>query len=673
MLLTLLPALWCVTGTLSAPPSPTGAGTYAALETSFELPGLTGNPFDATENDIRATFAAPGGRSVTTLAFFDGGSTWRVRYTPTAAGTYELRSITRNGRPFPFSSQSAKRFVVQGKPTPGFIRVDPKHPTRLAFENGAPYYPIGHNVAWKSGDTPDVAEIFDRMGQVSENWSRVWMNHWDNKNLDWTTDEKVPPGQLSLKVARRWDEIVRSAERNGIHFQMTLQHHGQYSTTVNSNWDENPWNRKNGGFLDKPEEFFTGEEARRRTRNKYRYIVARWGYSPHVLAWELFNEVQFTDAVRNGQVAAVAAWHREMANHLRGLDIYRHPVITSSDTGLAGVYEAMDYLQPHAYPPDVAEAALSLRPDEWKKPIFFGEIGPGGDLNADTGQALHDLLWASVVSESSGAAQYWTWDNLHRRDLYARFTPVIAFVKAAGIAETPDMKTVRADVRTPGSFGTLHVSPGAGWSATEVTRFPILADGTVRDAGRMPEYFQGKAHAAMFPFAEFPVTLEREAVFTLRINESAKSGAHVLIRRNGAVVAERDFPAAEGNTRQSTEISVTLPPGEQVIRLENTGADWVKIGGISLTPYGPTLRVAGKSNGSHGVLRVRNGRPDGPGQGRITIPEMSPGRYAVTWWDTTSGKPVSRSEGNVTADRRLLLTTPSIDRDIAVLFRKSDR
>lgn len=84
---------------------------------------------------------------------------------------------------------------------------------------------------------------------------------------------------------------MERAERHGIYFQLVLQHHGQYTTT-NSNWDENPWNAENGGFLNTPEEFLTSERAKELTRRKYRYIMARWSYSPQIMAWELFNEVQ---------------------------------------------------------------------------------------------------------------------------------------------------------------------------------------------------------------------------------------------------------------------------------------------------------------------------------------------------------------------------------------------
>src|SRR5690606_29016805 len=114
-------------------------------------------------------------------------------------------------------------------------------------------------------------------------------------NLDGVLGKKMEDGELDRQVARRWDAVVDAAEEHGVYFQFVLQYHGQVSTSVNPNSHENPWNAANGGWLESPSHFFTDERARRLTRQKYRYIVARWGYSPSIMAWELFNEVELTD------------------------------------------------------------------------------------------------------------------------------------------------------------------------------------------------------------------------------------------------------------------------------------------------------------------------------------------------------------------------------------------
>jgi hypothetical protein len=671
------------TGRFAAPPRPVmtaaaaanSVAVYPRIEASFTLPGLTGNPFDYRENDVKVTVSRPGGGGELVLpAFFDGGETWRVRHTPTAPGCYKVVRVTVNGKPLkagalaPAGGWDVAAATARPSLTGGYVRRDPADPARLAFEDGATYYPVGHNVAWRGGSDPDYATTFGKMGAAGENWSRVWMNHWDDKNLDWPTGRKVEPGRLDLEVARKWDGIVDAAEKNGVRFQMTLQHHGQYSTDVNPNWNENPWNKANGGWLATPEEFFTDARAKALTKAKYRYIVARWGYSPAVLAWELFNEVQFTAAARKRDYAAVAAWHKEMAAFLREQDPYRHLVTTSSDTDLPGLYDAADYVQPHSYSPDPAQATQAADPAGYKKPIFFGEIGGAGDLSQDDGSVLHSILWSSFASPASGAAQYWAWDTVEKNGLYPRFAAATAFLKAAGPAVVSTRLRPAAVGAETKTRGAISFGPGGGWGAGKGSVFPISPSGAVGNAGNIMSFLQGRAHPELFARADFPVTLSEPATFTVTFRQAAKSGAHPVVLVDGAVAAEHDFPAGAKDADVDVTLSAKVPAGAHTIRLENTGADWAVIARIGLSPYGPTLRPLGKSGPGGALVWVRSTAAGGtPNAGRLTVPGLTPGaRYRALWWDTWAGRPLSDAAVTAGKDGSVALDTPPVTRDAAL-------
>jgi hypothetical protein len=199
-------------------------------------------------------------------------------------------------------------------------------PARLVLTSGAVYTPIGANLAWADKDRVAFhLRALDAFGRAGLNWTRIWMVHWSGLNLDWLPEDmgrSPPSGYLDLRVAADWDKIVAMAEEKGVYLQIVFQHHGQYSSVADSSWGQNPWNAANpGGFLPSAAEFFTSLVAKELTALKYRYIVARWGYSPAVLAWQLFNEVHWTDAIeRNHDEAAVGKrdrnfialwlWHR---------------------------------------------------------------------------------------------------------------------------------------------------------------------------------------------------------------------------------------------------------------------------------------------------------------------------------------------------------------------------
>ena len=140
------------------------------------------------------------------------------------------------------------------------------------------------------------------------------------------------------------------------------------------------------------------ETAREYSRRWLHYAVARWGHSPSVLTWELFNEVEWTDAIqKDHDWPAVVAWHNEMAAFVRSLDPYHHLVTTSSAIDHPELYATMDYYQPHAYPREVFTTLAGTRPLPGK-PWFYAESGRGiGEVNKDEGMVVRDGLWAGML------------------------------------------------------------------------------------------------------------------------------------------------------------------------------------------------------------------------------------------------------------------------------------
>jgi hypothetical protein len=655
--------MWLPSPPVPAPPT---AGTYRHIEAHFELPGLSGNPFDYTENDIQVTFVGSTGAATTLPAFFDGGTTWRVRMTPTRHGTVRLDRITRNGSPVTPVQLSARTFSVAGAPSAGFVR---RKGARFVFDSGAPYYPIGHNIAWKNGGGPDVPTLLIQAGKVGENWSRIWMNHWDNKNLDWG---QTPYGTYSLDVARTWDGIVAAADRSGVRFQLVIQHHGPYSSRTDSNWAENPWNVAKGGFLKAPGDFFTDPLARKLTRAKLRYIVARWGYSPGVLAWELFNEVQWCDPIRENRAQVVLAWHKEMAAFLRAQDRQRHLVTTSSDTNIAGLYDGMDFIQPHAYPQRALPTVLDASPAAWQgRPIFYGEIGPGG-AEGDDRAFVHAALWGSLLSGASGAAQYWFWDRYERFGLADEYRSLAAFVKRAGADVPTTLPHVAASVATQ-ERAALVLAPGRGWGESERTEFTVTPEGAAPGLETYSSFLQGKSNARLSGPAVFRVDYARPGSFSVRLSQIARAGAQVRLVVDGTVVAEKAFAAAERDTPVTETLSAQVPAGAHTVRLENLGQDWAVIDSVTLSDYAPALRVLARANARRALLWVTKTDPQSevPMVGTVLIPGLSAGRYRVQWWDTKAGKPGPVQTLTVAAGTALTVRTPPIAHDLAALIESA--
>lgn len=406
---------------------------FVVMEHAFQVAEEPEHPFMAPVWVTLGWQGNDGGEGTLHVpAFYDGDSVWRMRHTPLEPGRYIVRNYLLGDDPDAAAlldakplSTSGSEFTVENSPVRVFPTPCREHVQRFRYNTGEPYFPIGYNVGWSTLD--GYRDHFSRMEKTGLNWSRVWMCHWSDQNPDWVMGRHLEPGDLDLDVLRRWDEIIRLAEKHGVLLQLVLQHHGQYSTWVNPNWEENPWNRRNGGWLDAPSDFFTDEKARKLTRARYRYFVARWGYSPAILAWELFNEVEFTNGylgeplvalwpqagsdsslnattfTRLGEVAGafrtiktgsgpgnlerllhawknmstrrpvlydfglgrdqVADWHDEMAAYIRNLDPTPRMVTTSSIPPDSRIWDSMDFKQVHTYQRQMITPMLNLPGD----------------------------------------------------------------------------------------------------------------------------------------------------------------------------------------------------------------------------------------------------------------------------------------------------------------------
>ena len=166
-----------------AAPYPQPVPRYEKFEATFSIPGMKGNPYDPSQNDVDAVFSTSRRDSVIVPAFWDG-TTWRVRFTPTVVGPYHL-SLTYNGGVLAPSDLSADSFKCVASTDHGFIHRDPIHSERFVFSDGTPYYPFGADYAWQNGGQADYPEGLAKFGANGMNWARIWMNPWDNKNLEW--------------------------------------------------------------------------------------------------------------------------------------------------------------------------------------------------------------------------------------------------------------------------------------------------------------------------------------------------------------------------------------------------------------------------------------------------------------------------------------------------------
>jgi hypothetical protein len=653
--------------------------TYPKIEVSFNIAGISTNQavlFDYTQTDVEVTITQPDASKVVLPAFYDGGTTWRVRHAPTMAGNYQVTGVALNGSSITVNNLQPTNWNITGFPTSaGYVRVDPRNLRRFITSNGRRYFPVGENVAWDS-DGYNVTNILPRLGAAHGNWARIWMDAWDGKNLDWNSDGSSPGplGVLSLTVARKWDAIVAAADGAGIHFQMTLHHHGEYSTTVDPNWDTNPYNVADGassiGFLSSPVQFFTNATASAVTKLKLRYAIARWGYSPAIMAWELFNEVQFTDAGTSGQWSIIQAWHDEMAQFIRSQDPYQHLITTSSALD-EPIWDQTDYYQHHDYPSDLItdiQDAPDITASQPLAPDYSGECGI--DFTPHVG--ISPPIWAGIMAAQSAAAMPWYWDTIDPNNDYFLIQAAADFVTVSGLGDQDTLSRSSPQV-TGGGLGPLAFGLGGGW-ATNAGPNTFTVGGNPPDGvGLAPNYLQGQYHSEMTPGGyTFLVNYSQRGTFAVQVLTIAASGAGLQITTDGVLQTNVSWPSSGGDVSTNLTVTVNVSAGAHSLHLTNPGLDWIQLGNLTLDPYAAQLAAYAISNTNFQAAWLWNRtnvfltNATATISGTLSIAGLNPGTYSATWWDTFGAGAISNVTFVVTATNApVTLATPPVLRSAA--------
>ncbi len=646
--------------------------------------------------EITAQVRHADGRVLALPAFHNGGNGYCVRAMAYQKGDYSLLGVSelREGRIVELKAtlKGAATLHVAEPLTLEMVRVDPAQPRRFVSGRSTPFYPLGMNLAWPDGERlAYYRNSFTALRDNGMNWTRIWCANWGGLNLDWTQDDlgdSPAPGQIDARVAKTWDVIIEDATAKGIRVQMVFQHHGQYSGKVDSNWKDNPWNAANkGGFLKTPSDFFTDETARRLTRQKYRYIVARYGWSPAVMAWELFNEVYQTDAYLAGNIRVVADWHNEMADTLRRIDPYQHLITTSLNDLRSPIWERMDYLQPHLYAANVIDSVRCFYPslEGINRPIFYGEVGDDAVLLPrpllDSGAPIIASMWSSIMGDSEYPAQPWYPERLLNKERLTNLASLAGFSSTFRLATRNNLTAFQPGIECE-SRVPLVIPAGQWWNRRPNGFLKVPSDGSITpDITSIPRAFVGANNAVADGYprnAVIQANFPKLAKLTLRLNDVGAYGTSLRVSVDGTDVVSAEWNASmKGDPKrpqQPASFTFVVQPGEHEIVIENPrGPDWFDFHSLDLGIDAPALAAVGRRSPDFVMLWVwhRTGLfgQEAPATGRILIEDLKAGSWKVTWWETATGKILQTKQVQHDGGR-LSLPSIALARDAAVALEK---
>lgn len=178
-------------------PGNLSCGRMAEFEVEFSPTPDWDAPYSRRDADLAVTFTGPSGETQEIPAFFaqpflhairirggkqrlwvypSGVPRWLVRWTPESPGVFSAvaRWRRRDGR----VDESP---VLKLTATPsndarwhGFVRLSPRDPRFLEFTDGTPFFPVGQNFAFVK-NVLQTEQMLARFGKAGGNFARIWV------------------------------------------------------------------------------------------------------------------------------------------------------------------------------------------------------------------------------------------------------------------------------------------------------------------------------------------------------------------------------------------------------------------------------------------------------------------------------------------------------------------
>jgi mannan endo-1,4-beta-mannosidase len=419
--------------------------------------------------------------------------------------------------------------------SPPRIQVRPGLPY-FVTEHGAAWTPIGHNdaVTW-----PELAPLFRRRDTAAVERHLVWLRdhgvtclrlmleycHGEHRYLE------RPVGRFVPNMVGFWDDLFALLEKVGMHVLLT-----PYDTFFMwIRWRHHPYNRANGGVCASPRTWLTCAETRAAIKHRLAFASDRWGGSPALFAWDIWNEIH--PAHGGNDPAAVAPFIADVAPWLRAHEIARRGVANLQTVSVFGPelinhptlvepifrHPDLDVANTHLYergtidaPQDTVIPALAVarlmqtavQEAGTGRPVFDSEHGPIHSFK-DKKRTLPDafddeyfrhIQWAHCASGGAGGGMRWPnrhphvlttgmreaqrglaaflpcidWTRFRRRNLTGAITCDDAGVAVVGCGD--DAQALAWLVRTDSTAKAGTISPCDDAPMATVT-IPGLADG----------------------------------------------------------------------------------------------------------------------------------------------------------------------------------------------------
>ena len=678
----------------NAIPNDNNIGMYEKFELTVDLTANYTNPYDYSEFNLTAIFTSPSGTKDTVDGFYcqeytitnpvngtiatNGSPIWKIRFSPTEVGSwqYNVFCTDNNG----VSNVLTQSFSCIPSTLKGFIRKS--NGNYMKFDDNSQYFPIGTNYCWwNSNPIVDYRTWIDSLTNYGGNLIRIWMASWSFA-LEWNN---TGLGNYSNNQDRAFylDWLLDYSKQKDVYIELCLNNHGQVSTITNPEWQSNPYNSVNGGPCLNTWDFFTNTSAKTYYKNRLRYIIARWGYSPNIFSWEKFNEVEWTDDFAS-HANEITQWTNEMATYIKEKDVNNHLISTSYAKEENDPYTwnlpIIDYTQTHYYEESpelekIINSGTTNYINNFSKPTKNGEFGLNGDPNYmsthdSSGICLHNVIWNTAFSGAFGTGMSWWWDNyIHPNQIYLHYKPLSDYFSTINLLSnnfTTINPTCQSDSNT-----TLNIIPlYLDWNTSPSNNFIVSNQGEITpNTNELGKFLFGNSWNTQYRNPPtFHVNYQNNGVFKVKTGQNTGTSPTIEIWLDGNLILNQ--PANTNST-----YSINIPAGSHSILVDNKGTDWIEISEFNFENYIPQIKSTALASPSmvFGWVHNRNynwkyiydnGNPTIVQNGKIIINNLNDGVYSIDWTNCETGNLIS-TVSDTSVGGVMEITCPDIQWDFA--------
>ncbi len=411
------------------------------IELKADIDGLSAdlNVYDEKDVDYSISLTSSSGKKITLPGFYyegynfdDGGRLttrsdtapdFRFRIALTEAASWDF-VITLKIKGEEVDKASGYINVEKNEADKGCIQVEKTRKQNFVFADGTPYTAIGSNICYADNNSAtsssrgaQMIEWMKNSAAYGSNFTRIWLSNWFLGIQKGTAPNDFSKGMTD---AAQLDRIFDAWHEMGMYGQVCLFSFNSFfdnPESAESAWKTSPYNSLvNGGYLEKPSEFFVNERAIEDTKAYFRYLVARYAYSTNIFAWELFNEVDLTTGYSDN-FENVVEWNGTMVNYIRSIDPYGHMITTStaSRQDVVNSQRIFDFASIHWYNYNNIKEISEFQQEFWyvnRRPVMLGEVGiMSAQIDEDL-ITFHQQNWAGVMGGGCGTGATWYWEKL---------------------------------------------------------------------------------------------------------------------------------------------------------------------------------------------------------------------------------------------------------------------